>query len=743
MRNKNQNVLRLMVISVVATISLLIGLVVYYDSLTTNLQDTTCKTLNEVMQQEKNSFEKMMNADKAALKGFAELIPLSADNSSSLLLALETITQSTDFEYVTFAATDGVSINNKGETADVSDRDYFKAALSGETVISEPVRSKLRDINIIVAATPVTRNGKAAGVLFGSFAVNKLNASFMSSFGGYGYTFIATNTGELIAKSDNENAMTTAGNLFDFYKTTEFYKNDSYETMCQNLVDGKGGHSQYRLNDQRRLMHYDKLPINGWNIFSVVSPTAVETTANQILRNAIVLTGALVAIFFALLFYNLISQKRFTRELTKMAYTDDITGFRSFGKFKIDAAELIKKNPDITYMLIKTDIENFKIINEIYTMETGDRVLRAIAETLNLTLDSELDAFGRIHADEFVLLVNCPADEGYLQKRQKFDELFSARCKNLLDFKLVLPQGRYLLQKGETDFAQIFEKVNFAHRLAKSSDSKELDFDGKVKERALREKEIERKMENALQMGEFQLYLQPKYRLKDEKIIGAEALVRWIPDGEAMIYPSEFIPLFEQNGFITQIDKYIFEKACKTLRRWIDEGIEPLAISVNFSRQHLNSPTFVDELCQIADRYQISHRLLEVELTETTMLESLDILEEVLNKLHQAGFTLSMDDFGTGYSSLGLLKDICVDVIKIDKGFFDYTRDLERAKTVISSVMEMARKLDIRTVAEGVETQAHINLLGELGCETVQGYYFAKPMPVEQLETKLLHITGD
>lgn len=737
-KNENKNGLQFILISSIVVVSLMIGIVIYYNSLLSNVGDLNCKTLDEVMHQEKNNFINKLNSDKEALKGFAEILALPKYDEKGLTQVLGVIAKNTDFEQILFATPEGKALDNSGKYTDVSDRDYFHKALLGETVISEPVEPNKTDAYSIVVATPVIQDSKMIGVLIGRFEGNAFNRLFVSAFDEYGYTYIATNTGELIAKTDNQYALVETANLFELYEQADFYTYDSYEKMRQNLVEGEEGHAQYRFNNQQRIMHYSKLPINDWNIFVVINPDGTDIMTNQILKNAIVLIIALGIIFSILLLYNFINQKRFNKELTKMAYVDDVTGYRSFGKFKIDAMELLKNHTRINYILLKIDIEKFKLINEIYSMEIGDKILKAEAEALEQALDKEVDVFGRIHADEFVLLIGYTTEEERMQKRKNFENYFIESCKKLIDFKITLLEGRYKLQKEDVDFNQIYEKVNFAHKLTKNSNSKVLDFDGQVKKRAIEEKEIENRMEEALFAGEFQVFLQPKYRLKDEKIIGAEALVRWHLDNKSIKYPNEFIPLFEQNGFITKLDMYMFEKACKILQQWIKNGIEPITLSVNFSRLDLNRPDFVEELSSIADRYEVPHHLLEIELTETTMFENIAVLEQVLEHMHRVGFTLSMDDFGTGYSSLELLKNIPVDVIKIDKGFFDQSRDRERAKVVIASVIHLAKQLNIHTVAEGVETKEDIELLKGFGCEVVQGNYYAKPMSADALEIKLL-----
>lgn len=737
MRKKTQNRLGFGVISVIVTLFVILGIVVYYTSLLTNLQESSCKTIEEVLLQERRFFKKTMELDIAALKGFAALLAIT-DDEKSVVESLDTITKNTDFEFITLAAPNGSTINNEGVKSNIGDRDYFRNALMGATVVSEPTRSKLRDVNIIAIATPIIKGDDIIGVLVGTFGVEKLNNMFSTTFDGLGYTYIATNSGEIIAKTNSAYAMKETGNLFNTFKDLDFYKNDTYQLMKKNLLLGIGGHSQYIINGQDRLMHYGKLDINDWNIFVALNPDGINSIADRVLQNTIILTSSLIIIFAVLLIGNIFLQRRFTQKLESMAFVDPVTGCRSFGKFKLDVIDLINNNRDMQYIMVKLDITDFRLFNEIHSLSTGNKLLQALSDSISSSIDNELDAYCRIYADEFALFISCSTEYDYFRKKKLFDDELALRCREFSDAKLVLPKGRYTLQADDTEFEKIYENVNFAHRAAKNGDIKEVYFDGKVKELAVREHEIEYRMEAALAAGEFHMFLQPKYRLKDEKMVGAEALIRWIEASGGMVYPNEFIPLFERNGFIAKIDFFMFEEACKTIKCWIDSGISPIAISVNFSRRHLNNEHFVSHLVKIAVKYHIPHSLLEIELTETAMLENITVLEDVLDQLHDAGFTLSMDDFGTGYSSLGLLKNIPVDVIKIDKAFFDATRDLNRTKTVITSVMEMARKLKISTVAEGVETQENIDLLREAGCEIVQGYYYAKPMPLDQLEAKLI-----
>ena len=250
-----------------------------------------------------------------------------------------------------------------------------------------------------------------------------------------------------------------------------------------------------------------------------------------------------------------------------------------------------------------------------------------------------------------------------------------------------------------------------------------------MKNSVLTGKYIEDHMEQALENHEFVMYLQPKYSMQSGKMVGAEALVRWIQPGNGIVPPVDFIPVFEKNGFVTKMDAYIWEEACKTIRSWIDEGWEPLPISVNVSRIHLKDNQFIDVLNHLIEKYQISKNYLEIELTETA--DSTQISEGI-SLLKDSGYTLLMDDFGSGYSSLNTLKDTQFDVIKIDRGFLQDFIGSERGQKIVEHTIQMTKSIGLDLVAEGVETKEQAQFLMGCGCDTAQGFYYAKPMTVEQ-----------
>lgn len=279
---------------------------------------------------------------------------------------------------------------------------------------------------------------------------------------------------------------------------------------------------------------------------------------------------------------------------------------------------------------------------------------------------------------------------------------------------------------------EAIDKVNIAHSRAKEFIGGDgiCAYDETSVQQELWKQQVEDQLEKALINNEFKIYLQAQYDLKDETVASAEALVRWEKDGN-LIYPNDFISILEEKGLITKLDLYVFEQVCKTLRKWMDEGISPIEIAVNFSRRHLDNPDFIRRLCKLADQYEIPHRFLVVELTETAIAENEDAMQQLVEELHKNGFLVAMDDFGTGYSSLSMLKNLPVDILKIDRSFFYDIRYRNRVRILITNIMNLAEQLEMITVAEGVEEKRHIDFLRQAGCDKVQGYYFARPVPAE------------
>lgn len=429
------------------------------------------------------------------------------------------------------------------------------------------------------------------------------------------------------------------------------------------------------------------------------------------------------------------------RELEYRAEYDDLTGCSNFSRFKIEARQILENRSEKKYALWYCDLRNFKLVNNVYGYDFGDRVLQYWAK-INSRDQREGEIFARVSADHFVSLLWYDSIEE-LEKRFKKNAGLLAKFKGLAGKKLRLEMvaGIYLIEKhGESMVIEdMIDCANLAQKSVKVLEgSRYAVYTEDMRRRILSEKEMESAMYKALENREFCAYFQPIAEIQDGiRVTGAETLARWIRPGYGVVPPNRFIPLFEKNGFIIDLDSYMFEEACRFLRKWLDEGREPIKISVNVSRISVFQRDFSRHYIRLKEKYNIPNGLLELECTESVLVENAELLEMVMRTMRVSGFFFSMDDFGSGYSSLNLLKDITVDILKLDMMFFRNENLKEpRHQTIISSIISMAKALNMKVVAEGVETEEQLQLLRKFGCDYIQGYLISRPIPENEFENQ-------
>ncbi|MBO7335961.1 MAG: GGDEF domain-containing protein [Lachnospiraceae bacterium] len=430
-----------------------------------------------------------------------------------------------------------------------------------------------------------------------------------------------------------------------------------------------------------------------------------------------------------------ISQTR--AQVYKIAYEDEVTGLPTKAKHRLDLEEFFKK-PRTPRAYVSIEIYNFKYINEMYGYTFGNYVLRYVADEIGKTLKSD-ELFARTGGSHYGLLLRYDDDESLRARLNEwFDKTSKIRTKeraSIVNIQFTCGVYRML---GNDDPVRARENANVARESATHHFDNTIEFyDEELQQLQSARAELEFESGKALEDNEFKVFLQPKYSTSEEEIVGAEALIRWNHHEKGFIYPNDFIPLFETNGFIVKIDFFVLEEVCKCIKSWIDDGVKPVVVSVNLSRVHLYDSNLVDELVGIVDKYNVPHELIEFELTETVLFEELECLLDVMKKLKNAGFILSMDDFGSGYSSLNMLKQLPVDVLKLDKGFMDNFRNEEpdgRDKAIISHVILMAKDLNMEVLAEGVETENQQKFLKNAECDMIQGYYYSKPISISEFD---------
>lgn len=379
---------------------------------------------------------------------------------------------------------------------------------------------------------------------------------------------------------------------------------------------------------------------------------------------------------------------------------------------------------------IQFDIRKFKLINDLYGEKFGDEILNFIIKRLGEYCHEE-QFFINLRSDVFMIVTEYGNEEELTELVKHLDE----RITNFKNVKLQLSYGIYTVEDKTMELRQMEDRSAMARKAAKNNILTNVVFyKEQFKVSLYNRKFIEENMQSAIAERQFMMYLQPKYSIAKNEIIGAEALVRWRHPERGMIYPNQFIPIIEENGFIKEVDYYIWGEACRFIRRCEEAGIRSCPVSVNVSRVHLQDNECIRMLSEMIDDNHISKELLELEITESADDQQISMKALLLK---EAGFTLLMDDFGSGYSSLNILLETPFDVIKLDKKFMENMMVSNKGKLILEQVVLMADKLEFGLLAEGVETKEQIDLLENIGCDQVQGYYYAKPMPEEEFFTLL------
>lgn len=410
---------------------------------------------------------------------------------------------------------------------------------------------------------------------------------------------------------------------------------------------------------------------------------------------------------------------------------DQLTGIYNSDMFFHKTRSMLDEDPEGTYTLIRWNIERFKVVNDLFGSKMGDRILCCVADKF-AELVGDKGVYGRIQADNFAACFPAallgPSD--FITCIDKAFERFQ------LNYNIISRIGVYEVEDKTVPVDQMCDRANLALQTIRGSYMRRIAYyDKSLRELMLLEQRLVSDMKNALEEEQFVIYLQPVYSVINDEPMSAEALVRWKHPTMGLISPTVFIPLFERNGFIAQLDRYVWKKACAYMHDMDERGLPPLPVSVNVSRMDFYAPTLCDEFVELTERYGLSRDRLRLEVTESAYTENSDLLINVTNRLRDLGFKILMDDFGSGYSSLNMLKDIRVDLLKIDMKFMEGVETSGRAGNVLMSVVRMSKWLDMSIIAEGVETQAQLNFLRNIGCDYVQGYYYSKPLGYEEFVT--------
>ncbi len=696
------------------------------------VNDSTLQEMEEIGAQMKLSMESVINDGVEEVNHLAQYIADNDITKDNVVEYFATQSQTQEFDELYYVELDGNGISADGENYNFADGDTFLSALDKESHIITPNKETVEGEMKFAITVPITKEDVIQGYLVGCAVMDGFSEIIENATRDRGAAFLVNQNLEILFTSSDEHMNSSDISAEDMFSLG----NSNVENALELLEQQETSSFLYQTAEEEKVLYYTKIENTEWVLAINMDVKAINGELMSAVDRLTMISEGIYWFLILVICYTAFAQYRSYKTLEQTAFYDVLTGLPNMTRLRNEMQQILERNRGERYTILKTDIENFRVINDLFSYEVGNRILKAV-KTYGEALDEPTLIMARVGTDEFIMFAKTDALSSVekLDERavQHFEEFVTELNHHHLSFK----SGRYHIPKGETDVEDIINKVTLAHKMAKRTKGMTYcDYDDSFKKQSLRDAELTNKMKPALANQEFQIYLQPKFSADENKLVGAEALVRWIESDGTMIYPNDFIPLFERNGFIVELDKYVLENVCKTMRGWLDDGCGEITISVNCSRLNLETPFFVDGVVAIADKYQVPHECIEIELTESTTIESDTAIEELFHELHENRFKISIDDFGAGYSSLGMLKNLHVDTLKMDRSFFVGGKNARRNDMLIDSIVKMSHNLGMYVVAEGIETPEQIELLRSMNCDAIQGYVYEKPMPITEFEAK-------
>lgn len=723
---------RSMILSILCLIIFASAATIYIQVLSQNIYNETDSYLNKIAVQTSDAINSRIQENLTQLKTISLLIEEKKMSDSDVFDYLQNLAIRVNNKRFGIIDVNGNAKTSDGKDFNATDRAYFQNSLFGNNSISNVLEDVTDGQEINVLSVPIyDNNRKVVGVLFSTFSTDKFaqildNASFSNR----GYSFIFNENGNTIVFSNETPMDRSVSQIKDISKDKDFNI---------NCIDTKGS-GVIQFNDQNNhtsYLTYSNIESNDWLVASVFPKEYVTQKINTFIQTAYI-TWIIIGIGTTLLITAIyVLQKKRKIEITKLAYEDPLTHHYNFNKFLAETKE--KKNLS-NYLLISCDIKEYKWFSEIYGENTANDLLITVIESMKSLCRTD-ELYCRESLDCFALLLNKDNSDRIKNRLFKLTEIIreqfvfkhkTATCY----FHFAI----YPIDENNIDIKQAFKKTNYA-RISLKDLSKDdiVYYQDEQYQEELQTKQMEEEFSIALLQDQFKVYIQPKVNLYDEHVKSGEILTRWLHPQKGLVPPSRFIPLFEKNGSLEQLDIYVLEKSLQVVKNWKDLYHKELSISINASKTYLFNVGYVNKLVELIKKYSISPKYIQVEITEETAINRKDELIRVLNHLKDNGIKIALDDFGSGYSSFNMLKDFTIDIVKIDQEFFKTNKQNQsKSNIIIKEVIELCHRLNIDVVAEGVETKEQIEFLKQYHCDYIQGFYYYKPMPIIEFEKKFV-----
>lgn len=711
---------------------------VVFNNIKTNLEREIISSLSEEAEENAALIEKEIDAKFGVLQSFANELSSTGDEIAEIR-DMQSFVEVYNFRRMGFVDLNGIAKTTDGFEKDLSFREFYQVGLKGESFITESLQETIGDstedmINIL--SVPVYDNkGEIKGVLFATYLTEKFHeVIFSDSFQGEGYTYIVAGDGDVIS-SYGDGMQKEYDNIFIYTGDAAQY-DDAIQEKVENDMREKISRVGIGVNEDNDKYFYCYKPLEiesadmNWYIFSIEPKSVLDERMHPIMRDIQFLTVILICILvmanIIFLYYNV----RRRQELFRLAYKDSITGGDNFSNFK----EKAKKYENTEGYVIALDISEFKLVNNVCGNARGDEVLKVIWDVIMANCNDNEQA-ARVNADRFVIFWIESSKKTVTYRIEKLINEIEGISEQLSVPRLYPVIGIRAVEKLD-DADKRYGEALRAKSLIKNRRDRhyafydEIDYDTIVEN-----KKLENGFEKALADKKFEVWYQPKFNSHTGKIVGSEALIRWRADDGSLISPGRFIPLFEKNGNIIRLDEYVFREVCRQQKEWQKEGIQILPVSVNISRFSLYYSNVVEKYERIINYYDVDHKYVQIEITESAIIEN-TVIVELIQKFHDAGFDILLDDFGSGYSSLASLNQMPFDTIKLDKSLVDYVGN-ENGEKLLKFIVQLVQSLGMKITAEGVEYKEQLDFLENLNCDDIQGFYFSKPLMLADFSAKL------
>ena len=612
-------------------------------------------------------------------------------------------------ERIAIAKNDGIAYYDNGEIIDISDKDYFKSSIDGKKYVSSIFLSELTGEKNNIFSIPIFKENKIVGVLCGCVLSDELLESLKSeTLKQISNLFIINTNGDIISFIKNDELVVQQCNLFN-----ELNESDEKQLKA-NFKNMNKGSQQLTCIDNTTLSYFS-LGNDLW-LISILNNQLLQDHYYSIMWGIKIFNIVFITITSIIVFILLVQERKNYKDLEKIAYTDNVTGGKNDSYLKNNIFDLIKDKGSFAF--ISFEITNIKIMITLLGIKNTENMLKKIYTHLEETLRKD-EVIVHSYLGEFKLLIKYSELIEIIRRIEKinFDEINS-------NVKFII--GIYLIDDSASSYEDMCSYVNIAKETLNIKNNYYMIYNKQMHKKEIERIKLEEDIIEGIAKKEFKAWFQPKYGEDGKTIVGAEALVRWYRDSD-IILPYVFIPMCEANNLIKEIDELVLEDVCKNLRKWIDEGKKIVPISINLSRSYLDNVNCIDKLDKYMNQYNIDKKLVEFEITESSLIENEERLKQIVASLHEKGYKVLVDDFGIGYSSIKSISCVDFDIMKIDKSFIDEI-GVEKWEDIIRYTINIASTFGMSVIAEGVETKEQYDFLLKCNCRIFQGYYFNKPM---------------